>query len=60
MIGTGTGKALERKGILPDLIPDVYEARELGNTLAKKGDERGSGGGISGKGSIRRAVSTDT
>ena len=26
----------------------------------KKGDERGSGGGISGKGSIRRAVSTDT
>ncbi|MFR7442270.1 MAG: hypothetical protein ACLUUO_00565 [Sellimonas intestinalis] len=36
VIGTGTGKALERKGILPDLIPDVYEARELGNTLAKK------------------------
>ena len=36
VIGTGTGKALERKGILPDLIPDVYEAGELGNTLAKK------------------------
>ena len=36
VIGTGTGKALERKGILPDLIPDVYEAGALGNTLAKK------------------------
>ena len=29
-------ESIGEKGILPDLIPDVYEARELGNTLAKK------------------------
>lgn len=41
VIGSGTGRELGKRGIRPDLMPDVYEAEKLGETLAgqtKPGD----------------------
>lgn len=41
VIGSGTGEELKKRGILPDLIPEIYEAAALGRKLAeqvKKGD----------------------
>lgn len=35
VIGSVTGEALEKRGIRPDLIPEVYEAGELGKVLAR-------------------------
>ncbi len=41
-IGEGTKKELEKKGILVDLIPPVYDGETLGRTLREecKGDEK--------------------
>lgn len=36
VIGSVTGEELEKRGIRPDLMPDVYEAGELGKTLARE------------------------
>ena len=33
-IGQGTAKALEERGILADLIPEVYDGDSLGEALA--------------------------
>ena len=33
-IGSGTGKALEERGIFAEIIPEVYDARALGKELA--------------------------
>lgn len=41
VIGRGTGRELGKRGIRPDLMPDVYEAGKLGEVLAgqtKPGD----------------------
>ena len=41
VIGSGTGRELGKRGIRPDLMPDVYEAGKLGEALAgqtKPGD----------------------
>ena len=41
VIGSGTGRELRKRGIRPDLMPDVYEAGKLGEALAgqtKPGD----------------------
>ena len=41
VIGSGTGRELGKRGIRPDLMPDVYEAEKLGEALAgqtKPGD----------------------
>ena len=35
-IGPGTGKALEQRGIFPDVIPDVYNAKALGEAIARQ------------------------
>ena len=35
-IGPGTGKALEHRGIFPDVIPDVYNAKALGEAIARQ------------------------
>lgn len=35
VIGTGTAEALEKAGIFPDLIPEKFNARSLGESLAK-------------------------
>lgn len=34
VIGAGTADSLQKKGILPDLMPDTYSAGELGRKLA--------------------------
>lgn len=36
VLGSGTGKALEKYGIYPDYMPLKYSARELGRTLASE------------------------
>lgn len=36
VIGSGTGEALKKRGIKPDLMPEVYEARELGKELTRR------------------------
>ncbi len=36
VIGSGTGRELQKRGIRPDLMPDVYEAGELGKALAEQ------------------------
>ncbi|MGE4353871.1 MAG: uroporphyrinogen-III C-methyltransferase [Oscillospiraceae bacterium] len=36
VIGSGTEKALNQCGLLPDLIPEVYDAEHLGEALAAK------------------------
>ncbi len=41
VIGSGTGRELGKRGIRPDLMPDIYEAEKLGEALAgqtKPGD----------------------
>ena len=41
VIGRGTGRELGKRGIRPDLMPDIYEAEKLGEALAgqtKPGD----------------------
>ena len=41
VIGSGTGRELGKRGIRPDLMPDIYEAEKLGEALAgqtKSGD----------------------
>lgn len=37
VIGEGTGMALKRRGIYPDLTPEVYDGVSLGRTLAEQG-----------------------
>ena len=34
-IGSGTAAALRSRGLIPDLVPDVYSAAALGDALAK-------------------------
>ncbi len=34
-IGSGTGKALEARGLFADLIPDIYDGEALGRALAQ-------------------------
>ncbi|MBD5150854.1 MAG: uroporphyrinogen-III C-methyltransferase [Oscillibacter sp.] len=34
-IGPATGKALEAHGLVPDLIPEIYDAAHMGEALAK-------------------------
>ncbi len=34
-IGSGTASALEGRGLIPDLVPEVYSAASLGNALAQ-------------------------
>ena len=34
-IGSGTAAALKSRGLIPDLVPDVYSAAALGDALAK-------------------------
>ena len=36
VIGTGTGKALEERGIYPDLMPEVFDGDSLGKALAEE------------------------
>lgn len=36
VIGTGTAKELEKLGITPDFMPDVYDSANLGKLLANK------------------------
>lgn len=38
VIGTGTRRVLEEKGIFADLMPKVYDGRELGAALSKECD----------------------
>ena len=38
-IGQGTGQALRNHGIIPDLIPDVYDGEHLGKALAEVCEE---------------------
>ena len=40
-IGSGTASALERRGLIPDLVPEVYSAAALGEALAQSA-EKGS------------------
>ena len=40
VIGSGTGMELRRRGIRPDLMPEVYEAAELGKALAEQTGEK--------------------
>lgn len=35
VIGNGTGAILEKAGIYPDIMPDIYTAEELGRSIAK-------------------------
>lgn len=40
VIGKSTSKILEERGIYPDLMPDVYNGRELGVLLAEKVEDK--------------------
>ena len=35
VIGNGTGEILEKAGIYPDIIPEIYTAKELGKRIAE-------------------------
>ena len=35
VIGNGTGEILEKAGIYPDIIPEIYTAKELGKCIAE-------------------------
>lgn len=35
VIGSGTGEILEKAGIYPDIIPDIYTSKELGKCIAE-------------------------